>query len=164
MDWVLGGLPVHTLLVHFTVVMIPAAALAVIVSAFWPAARRRMGLLTPLLALAALIVVPFTIQAGEWLYERVDHTPAAQAHEEIGNSILPWVIALFIVAALQWVWYRFGEKWSVRSSIAARRRLRVAIAAVLMAAALVAGVGAVVTVVIIGEAGTTAVWEGNFDH
>lgn len=104
MDWVLNGLPLHSLLVHFAVIIIPAAALAVLLTAFWPAARRRLGLVTPILALAALAAVPLTVTAGEWLYERVEHTPAAQAHEAIGKSILSWVIALFIVAALQRVW------------------------------------------------------------
>ena len=53
-DWILEGLPRHALTVHFTVVMIPAAALAVLLSAFWPAAQRRLGLVTPGRALIAL--------------------------------------------------------------------------------------------------------------
>lgn len=164
MDWVFNGLPVHALLVHFTVVIIPTAALALVLSAFWPAARPRLGILTPALALAALIAVPLTVNAGKWLYERVAHTPAAQAHEAIGASILPWTIGLFVVAALQWAWYRFGEKWSSGQGDVAKRRNRFVVGALLTAAVLVTSVGSVATVVIVGEAGTSAVWEGNFDE
>lgn len=163
-EWVFGGLPLHSLLVHFTVIAIPAAALAVLVSAVWPAAQRRLGLATPVLALLALIAVPLTVSAGEWLYERIEHTPAAMAHEAIGRSILPWAIALFIVAVLQWVWLHWGEKWRGESGFAARRGVRITLVTVLTVLAVVAAVGAVITVVIIGEAGTTSVWQGNFDN
>ena len=164
MDWVFNGLPVHSLLVHFTVIIIPAAALAMVLTAFWPAARRRLGLVTPLLALAALAAVPLTVSAGEWLYERVEHTSAAQAHEASGRSILPWAIALLIVAILQWAWYRFGAKWSTGKGNASPRSARLAVTAVLTLAVVVAAIGSVVTVVIIGEAGTAAVWVGNFTN
>lgn len=163
MAWVLGGLPVHSLLVHFTVVAIPAAALAVVLSQFWPAARHRLGFITPLLALLALIAVPFTVNAGEWLYDRVEHTAAAQAHEAIGRSILPWVIVLFVVSVLQWAWYRWGAQLRAGTGFASRRGVQLAVAAVLTVAVLAGAVGSVVTVVIIGEAGTTAVWKDNFD-
>ncbi len=165
MDYVFNGLPVHALLVHFTVGIIPAAALAMVVSAFWPAAQRRLGLFTPILALLALAAVPFTLQAGEWLYDRVEHTAATQAHEAIGRSILPWVIVLFIVSVLQWAWFRWGKKkWSASTGFASRRGVSMLIVTVLTAAVLTSAVGSVVTLVIIGEAGTVAVWEGNFDH
>lgn len=100
MEWVWNGLPVHSLLVHFTVVVIPAAALDVVLSALWPAAQRRPALFTPALSLAALVVVSFAANAGKWLYDRVEHMEAVQAHEAIGRSILPWVIGLFVVSVL----------------------------------------------------------------
>lgn len=164
MEWVFNGLPVHALLVHFTVVVIPAAALALVLSALWPAARHRLGIFTPALALVALIAVPFTVNAGNWLYDRVEHTPAVEAHEAIGTSILPWVIGLFIVAAVQWVWYRFSENWRAGSGVLSRARVRSIVVSLLVIAALVVAVGAVVTVVQIGEAGAAAVWDGTFDN
>lgn len=164
MDFVFNGLPVHAFLVHFTVVIIPAAALAMVVSAFWPAAQRRLGLFTPILAVLALTVVPLTLQAGEWLYDRVEHTAATQAHEAIGRSILPWVIGLFIVSVFQWVWFRWREKWSTGTGFASRRGVRILIVTVLTAAVLASAVGSVITLVAIGEAGTVAIWEGNFDY
>ena len=40
MNWELNGLPLHPLIVHFVVVAFPGAALLLLLSAFWPAARR----------------------------------------------------------------------------------------------------------------------------
>ena len=51
------GLPTHAIVVHATVVLLPLAALVVLLHAFWPAARRRLGIVTPLLAGVALVLV-----------------------------------------------------------------------------------------------------------
>ena len=68
--------PLHVLIVHAVVVFIPLAALLTVLSAVWPAARRRLGIVTPIVALLALILVPFAANAGEWLQARVCRTPA----------------------------------------------------------------------------------------
>ncbi len=164
MDWILGGLPLHALLVHFTVVIVPVAAVAVGLTAVWPAARRRLGLVTPILAAIALIAVPFTVNAGQWLYDRVEQTPAAQEHEEIGTSLLPWAIALFVVAALQWVWYRMDRTPADTGTLRSSRGVRTGVTVLLMLAVLISAVGSVVTVVRIGDSGARAVWTGNFSE
>ena len=51
MEYEVNGLPLHVLLVHFIVVGVPLAALLTVLSALWPAARRRLGIITPLVAL-----------------------------------------------------------------------------------------------------------------
>jgi len=53
-------LPVHPLVVHATVVALPAAALAVGLAAVLPRFRRWAGLLPLALASAALVLVPVT--------------------------------------------------------------------------------------------------------
>ena len=50
-----NGLPLHILIVHAVVVGIPLAALLTVLSAVWPAARRRLGIVTPIVALFALV-------------------------------------------------------------------------------------------------------------
>lgn len=150
MDWIVGDLPLHPLLVHFTVVIIPLAALCVVLSAVWPAARRRLGIVTPLVALAALIAVPITIEAGEWLLERVETTDDIARHESLADVMLPWAIAMCAVAVVQWLWYRFGTK--------SGRTLRLAATIVLAVAAAVVAVGSIVTIVQIGETGARSVW------
>lgn len=156
MDWVFQDLPVHPLLVHLTVVLIPVAALAVVLAAVWPAGRRRLGLLPQILALLALVMVPVTTAAGTWLADRVGRTPLVDRHEELGNSMLPWVIALFVVAVAIWAWHRFVTKTTGRA--------RLAVSVILAAAAIAIAAGSVVTIVQIGESGARAVWTGNFSE
>jgi uncharacterized membrane protein len=151
MDWVFQDLPVHPLVVHLTVVLIPVAALSVVLAAVWPAARRRLGLLPPILALLALVLVPVTTAAGTWLADRMGRTPLVDRHEALGNSILPWIIALAVVAIAGWAWHRFAR---------AKGRTRKTVSTVLAIGAIVIAAGAVTTIVQIGESGAKAVWTG----
>jgi hypothetical protein len=156
MDYEFAGLPLHVLLVHFVVIVVPLAALCTVLAAAWPAARRRLGVVTPIIALAALISVPITTAAGEWLEARVGNTPLILAHAALGRTLLPWAIATFVVATVQWVWFRFG------SSRVPARGARITVTAALALAVAVIAVGSVVTVVQIGESGARAVWTGSF--
>jgi hypothetical protein len=101
------GLPAHALLVHVVVVLVPVAAIMVICSAAWPAARARLGIGTPIAALLALIAVPITTHAGEWLEERVAPTPLVKRHADLGDTLLPWVIAMFVLSAALWALRRY---------------------------------------------------------
>ncbi|MCU1506397.1 MAG: hypothetical protein JWP05_1366 [Microbacteriaceae bacterium] len=152
MDYLVNGLPLHVLLVHFVVIVVPLAALCTVLAAAWPAARRRLGVVTPIIALAALISVPITTAAGEWLLTKVGNAPLILAHAALGRTLLPWAIATFVVATVQWVWFRFG------SSRVPGRPARATIAVVLALAVAVISVGSVVTVIQIGESGARAVW------
>ena len=162
MDYEINGLPLHVLLVHCTVVFVPLAAFCTLLSILWPAARRRLGIVTPLVALVALVLVPVTAAAGQWLLDRVDATPRILAHMQIAGSLLPWVVGVFIVALAQWLWFRYGTA----QAAGMRRRMGTAgsrIAAIVaVAVALVLCGGAVAAVALIGESGSRAVWEGSF--
>ncbi len=153
-DFEWNGLPVHVLLVHLVIIAVPAAALAVLLSAFWPRAAQRIGIVSPLLALLAVVAVPITSSAGEWLQERVASTPLIQRHAELGPSLLPWVIALFVVSTTVYLSARLASRLPAKT--------RLAIAVLLDVAAVVVAVGAVVTVVLVGESGSAAVWTGSF--
>lgn len=159
MEWIVNGLPIHPLLVHFVVIVVPLAALCAVLSVLWPAARRRLGIVTPLVALAALIAVPITAEAGEALEEQIAETSLSEAHTEIGGDLLPWAIALFALAALQWAWFRFftGDgRWAGRVTSATVSRV---ISIVLIVAVVAVGIGSVVEIVLIGESGARAVWD-----
>ncbi|HNP15844.1 MAG: hypothetical protein KF692_03390 [Cryobacterium sp.] len=153
-DYQFNGIPLHVLLVHLVVIVVPLAALCLLLSAFWPTARRRLGFVTPLVALVALVAVPFAVAAGEWLRARVAPTPLIESHTTMAPSLLGWVIAVFGVASAQWLWY------SLAPPVPPRLRLTAAI--VIDSAALVTAVGSVVTVVLVGESGSAAVWTGSF--
>lgn len=99
----INGLPAHVLLVHIVVVFVPLAALLLILSAVWPSARRRLGVITPIVALIALAAIPPTTNAGSWLLKRVDRSSQVTEHAQLADGLLPWVIGLFAVALLLWV-------------------------------------------------------------
>ena len=142
----IDGLPLHVLVVHVAVVLVPTAALAVLLVAVWPAARTRLGPLPLALALGALAVVPVTTSAGSWLRDRVGESAPVRRHAELGEGLLPWVIALAVLAAAVW-W--LGSRLDTGL---------VRVVAALLA--LVVAAGTVVTVYRVGESGARSVWEG----
>jgi hypothetical protein len=151
----INGLPAHVLLVHALIVLIPLAAVMTILSAVWPAARRRLGIFTPLVALAALILVPVVTNAGEWLAARVANTPLVREHIALGDTLLWFAIGLFVAALLAWgvptlITRRSGQAPPPWVGVV------VAVVAVVLAGA------SVVQVVRVGEAGSKAVWSGSF--
>jgi len=157
----INGLPAHALLVHVVVVLVPVAAVMVVCSALWPAARRRLGVGTPVVAFAALVSVPLATHAGEWLEARVPSTPLVRRHTELGDSLLPWVLVLFVLAAGLWFLQRraavAGGAAGGAAGAATRPGALFVVAAVL---SVVAAVGSVVQVVRIGDSGAKAVWSG----
>lgn len=151
----ISGLPLHPLLVHAVVVLIPLTVVAVLLTQFWPAARRRLGIVTPLAALAVLVLVPLTVAAGRSLAELVGPLPKVQTHQHYGQMLLPWVIALFVVAAAQYAWFRWGVKRNRDS-----RGALAAVPVLLATASIVVAIGTVILVVVIGDTGARAVWGG----
>ncbi|MBW8762558.1 MAG: hypothetical protein JF592_08220 [Microbacterium sp.] len=143
----IAGLPLHPLIVHAVVVLVPLTALALALGALLPSVRRRLGMATPIAALLVLALVPVTMLAGEALAQQVGPVPAVIRHAELGRMLWPWTAAMFLVAAIQWCWFRFG---------APRRAARIVIAVL----AVVSGAGSTIMVVLVGEAGARAVWGG----
>jgi O-antigen/teichoic acid export membrane protein len=146
------GLPAHVLLVHLVLAAVPIAALVLVVAALWPTAARRLGIITPIIALGALLTVPVTTHAGLWLEHRVTITPLIRKHVTLGKELLPWMIGLFVIALLVWLWSR-------TDSVALHGTLGRVVVGVL---AVAISVGAVQQVVRTGEAGSRALWTGNF--
>jgi len=170
MDYAFAGLPLHVLLVHAVIVLTPLLGLTLVVVAAWPAARRVLWL--PALIGAALLL-PLglvTIEAGKWLEQRVPPAPLIQVHTAQGEDIVPWLIALLVLAIAIAAWAlveRAARRRSAAGDAASgaagpRRGIRIAVGAVLTVAALVIAAGSTWTLVRIGEAGSRAVWEGSF--
>ena len=166
MDYIFADLPLHVLLVHAVIVLVPLVGLALVLVAAWPAARRVLWL--PVL-IAAVLLVPLglvTIEAGKWLQARVPAAPLIEAHTSIGESIVPWLWALLGVAVLVAAWAVIELLAARRSTGTEERRpargLRIAVNSVLTVAAVAVTAGAAWTVFQIGESGSRAVWEGSF--
>lgn len=159
------------LLVHAVVVLVPITVLLLIATVLWRGAHPRLGIATPIVALLTLVSVPITTSAGEWLRDRVPNTPLVSRHAELGDSLLPWVVGLFVLASL--VWFARWRADEVRTGSAAGRlavadglltRRAGATRVVLTVLAVMVSAGALVSVVRIGDSGAKAAWQGNFSQ
>ncbi|HEY9294740.1 MAG TPA: DUF2231 domain-containing protein [Microlunatus sp.] len=141
----INGLPLHPLLIHVVVVLLPLTALMAVLGSVWPAARRKFGILTPLAALAVLAVIPVTITAGEQLADQLSLGSAINDHATPARRLLPMSIALFVVTAGQWAYHRFlpQRQWPT---------VVIAILVIMVAA------GTTAQLVVAAEAGARMVW------
>ena len=102
MPTVINGLPAHILLIHVVIVLVPLGALCTVLSSVWPAARARLGILSPLVCLVALVFVPITTHAGEWLRDHLraqqGDNPAIDKHVNLASGFLIYAIGLFVVS------------------------------------------------------------------
>jgi hypothetical protein len=175
----LGGLPAHALLVHAVVVLVPLTAVLLVLVALWPAARNRLNQLTASLSALALISVPLTTSAGEWLEHHVPRTPLVRAHTHLGDTMLPWAIGLFVLAGA----IALREHLRARATLSNTALVdgpgaatatpsgahadgfggRTATLALAVLAVVVA-VGSIVTVYRIGDSGARAAWTGQFSE
>lgn len=158
------GLPLHPLVVHAVVVLVPLAAVGLIAIAVRPAWRPTYGPLVVLCALAATAAMPVATQSGEALARRVGEP---QEHAELGDQMIWYGIALVLVsAALYWLdrssaqSRRIGRPavgpGSMRSERVRGRGAAPAIA--LMILALVVAAASLLQVYRVGDSGARAVW------
>ncbi|MEO6605349.1 MAG: DUF2231 domain-containing protein [Aeromicrobium sp.] len=144
------GLPLHPLIVHATVVMVPLAALTVVLFALWPKFRNWAGPLPAAICLIALILVPLSTSTGETLERHVERSALLEKHTDAAEALLPWMIGLLAVAVIGYVLhYRSKRGHSVSQAVT----VTVAVLAI------VATVGTTVQVAIIGHTGAKAAWE-----
>ncbi|TNC21831.1 DUF2231 domain-containing protein [Amycolatopsis alkalitolerans] len=141
----ISGLPMHVLVVHAVVVLVPLSVLAAITVAVWPAARRRFGWLAVGLAAVATVCIPIATSSGEDLRDRLVPTELIREHARLGDQLLIFVAGLLVVlAGLVWFASRNGTPTWV-------------LPALMVATVGLAGVSAV-QVVRIGDSGAHAAW------
>jgi hypothetical protein len=160
--YVVNGLPLHILLVHAVVILVPLTALCVVVAAVWPAMRRRIGIVNALLGLVLIGLIPLTTMAGEWLRDRVPATPLIAKHADLGDALWPWTLSLGILGIVTWLWYFVGDRRDRRRSTGAIGRRVVAVVIALAAI----GIGGFATwqTVQVGESGSRAIWQNSFSE
>jgi uncharacterized membrane protein len=171
----IGGLPVHALLVHFTVVLIVLAVAGAVLTAVWPAVRRRFGWLVFAVAAVGTLLVPFTTKSGENLAGRIsasgDTAARINEHERLGDLMIWWAVGLTVAVGLLMVVHTMAER-KVTSRVAVGAagaeeevpqeagRAPVLVAIVLALVTVGVAVGAGIHVYRVGDAGARAVWEG----
>lgn len=140
------GLPVHVLVVHGVVVLVPLVAVGAVVVSLWPAWRRQ-GAPVSVLALLATGLAWVATQSGEQLNQRLAQPVEAAEHVAIADS-LPWfVLALAVL--------------SLTLGLLARRVGPRSVATLVVAVLVVAGAGVTAwRTVLVGHSGSSAVWGG----
>lgn len=161
----IAGLPMHPLVVHATVIVVPAAALVVGLAGVWPTFRARTGPLALALSALALVLVPVTVQSGDALRGRLPASELIDRHRDLGTGLLPWVIALVLAAgATSWLhrWemartHPAGPEGESDNSPGPERTPRLA-AVVVAILVVITAAGVVASVVRIGHSGAEAAW------
>lgn len=144
------GLPLHPLVVHAVVVLVPLSALGGLAISIFGWARKRYGSLVVVGSFAAAVSTLVAQQAGEALYASMpQHSAAVERHASIGGGLLLWAILLFagcLAVFLAQVMIDRGQPHG---------RLAVIIGG---AVTVVSAVVSLVQVIRIGHAGSTAAW------
>lgn len=156
----IGELPVHPLIVHATVILVPVTGLVLVLGALWPRFRRWVGWGPVALGVAALVLVPVTLRSGEALEERLGAQQLVAEHSAAGRALLPWAVGLALAGAAM-TWWTWVERRLARRSpddVAPGRSPSRAVVVVIAVASIVVGVGAIAQTVRAGHTGAEAVW------
>ena len=140
----INGLPLHPLVVHAVVVLLPLAALGTIAIAVRPGWRRTYGWLVVGVTVVAAVFLPIATSSGEALEERFG---SPGEHAEMGDALIWFTLPmLVIVAALVWFDRRPNPKVDGRLLKA------------LPVLAVVAALACSVQVYRVGDSGARAAW------
>lgn len=144
----INGIPLHPLVVHAVVVLLPLATLGAIAIALRPSWRLRYGPLVVAAAALSTILTPIATSSGETLERRVGDPGQ---HAQLGDQLIWFAVPLLVLsAALVWLEWRQDRRTGVGSS----RRL-VQVVAVLV---VVAALASTVQVYRVGDSGARAAW------
>jgi uncharacterized membrane protein len=145
---VINGLPVHPLVVHAVVVLLPLAILGTIALVLRPAWRRHYGPLLVACSVLATLLIPVATQSGEAL-ER--HVGDPGKHAQLGDQLIWFALPLLVLDIALVVLDRRGR-------IGPNPMRVVGVLAVI--AALAAGV----QVYRVGDSGARAAWGGQVQN
>jgi hypothetical protein len=141
----LAGLPLHPLLVHSAVILVPLVAIGALVMSYLPSFSRRHGKLILIVALVAQVSVFLAKISGEAFSEILDKE--VEKHAQLGE-IAPFVtIPMVALIYLRW---RMDRAGSSTGSVAIRRLTSVAL--------VIASLASLVVIFVVGHSGASSVW------
>jgi len=141
----LAGLPLHPLLVHSAVVLVPLVAIGALVMSYLPSFSRRHGKLILILALVAQVSVFLAKISGEAFSEILKKN--VEKHAELGE-IAPFVtLPMVVLIYLRW---RMDRAGSSTGSVAIRRLTSVAL--------VISSLASLVMIFLVGHSGASSVW------
>jgi hypothetical protein len=150
----IGDLPLHVLVIHLTVVLLPVAALTAIVFALVPRWRRLLRWPALVLGIGTVVTAFVAKESGEAFVAAVPTLAKAVAVHEQRGDLLFWYCLIFaVVAVVAFLLLRErGPAGEPRTS----RPLEL----LTQAAVVVIGVLVIWQTIRTGDAGARAVWEG----
>jgi hypothetical protein len=141
----LAGLPLHPLLVHSAVILVPLVAIGALVMSYLPSFSRRHGKLILIVALVAQVSIFLAKISGEAFSEILDKE--VEKHAQLGE-IAPFVtIPMVALIYLRW---RMDRAGSSTGSVAIRRLTSVAL--------VIASLASLVVIFLVGHSGASSVW------
>jgi hypothetical protein len=153
------GLPLHPFIVHATVVVLPAVATLALAYVVLPPWRWLLRWPLALSAVGAPLLTWVTVKAGESLKARLGiDSDLIETHQERANTLLLITLAFGVLALLA-AFTMGGPSLLISGSGGRRgvgRPLQIGVGVLLAVAAVLV----VVWVVLTGDAGSRAVWEG----
>ncbi|WP_350274070.1 DUF2231 domain-containing protein [Kribbella sp. HUAS MG21] len=154
-----GDLPLHVLVIHLAVVLLPVAALTGIVFALVPKWRWLLRWPALLLGLGTVVVAFVAKESGEAFVQAVPTLGKAVAvHEERGD-LLFWFCLIFAVVAVA-AFLLLGGTSPLASGKGTKATKSRPLELVTQAAVVVVGVLVIWQTVRTGDAGAKAVWDG----
>jgi uncharacterized membrane protein len=165
-----GGLPLHPLIVHFVVVLLPIAVLGAILTAVWPAVRQRFGWLVVAAAAVGTALVPVAASSGTNLANRLPAGPLIDTHMELADLMIWWALGLTVSVGALMVLHSRAERTTTAKVAVGSGGAEDVVAQPANGSGLAMIVVAIVTVGVaigtgihvyrVGDAGARAVWEG----
>lgn len=154
----INGIPLHPLVVHAAVVLVPLAALFAILYAVLPGRRWQTRTPAAVLALGAAVAVQLASMTGDQLKARLhEDTSLIQTHEHWAGllQVAMWVLAGLMVIG----WWALPHENPLPDKD--HREGVTVLAKPLVVLLPVAAVAVLVLVVLTGDAGARAVWGTN---
>ncbi len=154
----INGIPLHPLVVHAAVVLVPLAAVFAIAYAVLPSRRWQTRTPAAVLAVTAAVAVWLASATGDSLKEKLnENTSLIQTHEHYAGLLQAsmWVLAALVAVA----WWSLPHHNPLPDKD--HRRGVTTLAKPLVILLPVAAVVTLVLVVLTGDAGARAVWGSN---
>lgn len=116
------GLPVHPLVVHAVVVLVPLLAIGMVLATVSRRWAERLSLVLGVLAVAAAGSAVIARWSGQSLLARVPGSAEVARHAGVADA-LAWLVVLVAVLTVGWAWQlhrgRQARVWGVTATVAA---------------------------------------------
>ena len=139
------GLPLHPLVVHAAVVLVPLVALSALAMSYWPSFSRKYGKPILILAIIAQLSLFVAKSSGEAFQERLNKE--VQRHADFGEIAPLTFIPLLVLLFVRW---RMDRSGATVGSPRVRRMVSILLA--------LSAILALVYIYLTGHSGAESVW------